>query len=101
MAVEPKHVLEARAQVARLYNNGKTPTQSEEHAVRARYVEIKIDSDIRKIVQKSLGGARLSDTGTAHLCGLLLSLAGVKYMKAEQIETLIREAVLTAQQAGE
>lgn len=101
MAAEPKYVIEARAKVARLYHNGKTPTQSEADAARADYVAAKIDNEIRKTVQKSLQGARLSDTAAGHLCGLVLSLAGVKYMEAEQIEQVIRAAVLEAQNGGQ
>jgi hypothetical protein len=100
MAAEPKYVIEARAKVARLYHNGKTPTQSEEAVARAGYVAAKIDSEIRKTIQKSAKGARLDDNHVAHLTGLLLSNAGVKADAIAGIEALVRLAVLEAQQGG-
>lgn len=97
---EPQHVIDARAQVARLYRFGRTPSQSEADAARAEYVTVKIDAEIRKTVQKSLHGAHLDDTQAAHLCGLVLSHAGVKGKSVDQIEQIIRAAVLEAQQQG-
>jgi len=101
MPAEPQYVIDARTRVARLYQNGKTPTQSEEDVARAGYVAAKIDSEIRKIVQRSAKGARLDDNHVAHLCGLLLGCAGVPGEAVNRIEALVRAEVLEAQQGGQ
>lgn len=98
---EPQHVIDARAQVARLSRSFSKAPQSEVDSANARYVVAKIDSDIRKTVQRSLKGARLDDTQVAHLVGLVLALGGVKYEAAEQIEQVVRSEVLGAQQGGQ
>ncbi len=69
--------IDARAQVARLSRSVSKAPQSEVDAANARYVAAKIDSDIRKTIQRSLKGARLDDTQVAHLVGLVLALGGV------------------------
>lgn len=101
MAAEPQYVIDARTKVARLYQNGRTPTQSEEAVARAGYVAAKIDSEIRKIIDRSAKGARLDDVHCAHLIGLLLSNAGVGYDAVRVIETVVRAAVLEAQNGGQ
>lgn len=97
---DPNYVLVARAKIARLYANGRTPTQSEEDDARAGYATARIDAFTRRTLADAKG-ARLDDNDVAHLTGLLLAHAGVKAEAVGFLETLVRAAVLEAQQGGE
>lgn len=97
---EPKHLIDARMEVARVSRANHGADQAEVDAARTRYATAKIDAVIRETVQKTTKGARFDDNQVAQLCGLILGEAGVQYDALKLIEPIIRAAVVQAQKGG-
>ncbi|NPC97883.1 hypothetical protein [Nocardioides sp. zg-DK7169] len=94
---EPQNLLAARMQVARVARATHGADQTEINAARTSYATAKLDVAIRQTMRNSAKGAPLDDSQVAHLCGLLLAEAGVKYEALQLIEPVIRAAVVAAQ----
>lgn len=86
-------VRQATARIGGLSTWGRTPEPAEKAEALRRLAVARIDREIRDQARK---GIRLEGLDVAHLVGLLLSNAGVKYDAATSVERVVREVAQSA-----